>query len=246
MASNHVTAGQHEIRQGIRSVQQGQSEIAGLHFLSALEQFDGVVPLDVRREELSVAAEVMLGAGFEDLALMAVLDALNLDDSLNLPDSLRNDRITCANIHVGLKNIEQAEEMYETILEECLKASDYSNAASASTNLASILADEQYYQEALQLIEKSLSYVKVQPFPDTELKTLLMKIQILEHLQGQAERTFDVIRIVLDRFNRDLPPPYRQFLVQSVDSACERFTLDSSKTDLDRWKKDNFPELFDL
>jgi len=243
MGEESVGQSQVEANAGVAAMRQGRKEEAGLHFWHALQYLDNVQDLRERRNLLSEISEFFFNAGFDDLALMAVLDAIESDERLGLDRGLIKDGMTYANIHTRLKNLEQAEAQYRALMERGLKSGDYANAASASTNLAAILANHNYLEEAIQRLESSLEYLAAQSFPDTEIKTRLTLIQVFELQKSDPEHTFDAARALLDRFAEGLPPQYREVLVQSVESALKRYTQDRPDVDREAWKKRRFPEL---
>jgi tetratricopeptide (TPR) repeat protein len=244
MGQDSVRQSQYEANAGIAALRHGRKEEAGLHFWRALQCLYDVQDLKECRDLLSEIAEFFFDAGLDDLALMAVQDAMEADERLGLDRGLIKDCMTYANIHTRLENLEHAEAMYRSLLERSLKNGDYANAASASTNLAGILANNNYLKEAVKLLENSLEYLASEAFPDTEIKTRFMLIQVLELQNGDSGRTFDVARTLLDRSADHLPSQYRDVLVQCVDSALERYTADHADVDPEVWKKRRFPELY--
>jgi len=244
MSPDSVKQSRDEAKAGIAAMERGRQDEAGLHFLCALNCLDDVQDLRERRHLLSEASEFFLDAGFEDLALMAVLDALDADKKSGPERSLIKDSITYANINTRLGNLERAEASYRSILERCLKKGDYANAASASTNLAGILADDNYLEEATRLLENSLDYLKKEEFRDTEINTRLMLIQVLEVQHCDCQRTFDEARTVLDLFSSELPQRHREVLGRSVEDALKRHLVNHPNIDAEQWKKQEFPELY--
>lgn len=243
MSSDSVKQSQDEAMAGVAAIQQGRKDQAGPHFLRSLQYLDHVKDLRERRNLLSEISEFFLRFGFEDLALMAVLDALEADKQLGFERGLLKDHMTYANIHTRLENLEQAEAIYRAILDRALKNGDYANAAAASTNLAGILADNNYLEEATQLLDNSLEYLKVENNRGTEIITRMTLIQVLEVRKSDPQRTFDEIRTVLDRFTNDLPPKYSEILARAVESALKRYPQDLLGIDVEEWKKQEFPEL---
>lgn len=233
-----------EIQVGMDAMRHGRKDEAGVHFWRALAYVENVLDLKERRDLLSWLSNIFLGAGFEDLALMAVQDALEADNRLGNQRYQTSDSITYANIHHRLGNLRQAEKQNRWIIKSCLTSGDYSNAASASTNLAGILANDDYLEEADNLLEKSLEYLQKENFPDTEIKTRLLLVQILELQKGNPERTFSEIRTLLDRFISHIPPQYLDVLVRSIENGVKRYRLDHPDIVAEAWKRQKFPELY--
>jgi tetratricopeptide (TPR) repeat protein len=244
MKAYNILQSQEEAQFGVAALQQGRKDTAGLHFLQALQYLDTVSDLSERRNLLSEISELFSKTGFEDLALMAVLDALDADKRLGLQQGLSKDYLTYANIHYRLGNLGQAEVIYRSLVDQCLKNSDYANAASASTNLAGILAHDNYLAEASHLLEKSLDYLKNVNFRNTEFNTRIMLIQILELRKTDPARIFEATRALLDRFTDNLTPQDISVLSQIVESAFKRFVQIHTDIDENDWKMQRFPELY--
>lgn len=243
MAFTAVERSQQAVRDGIASLQNGRPDRAGVAFWHALEAVDRVDQDRERRDLLTEIAELLLNAGFHDLALMAVLDAVELDDRLDLAGGKSRNLMTHANVHVRLGNLEQADATYRELIRRCTESGEYANAASASTNLAGLLANDGYTAEAVRLLEDSLDYLERRPFPDTEIKTRMTLINVLAVEAGDPDRIFAVARTLLDRYGAQLPGPYRDLLRQFLDGAVAR-RLEGTATDPDAFKHDRFPELY--
>ena len=242
--SEVIKKSQEEVNAGLVAIRQGMKDVAGTHFWYALQQLDKVNNPTERRNLYSEISELFLNTSFEDLALMAVLDALDADKELGLQRGLIKDSMTYANIHTRLGNLEESEAKYQTILQSCLKNGDYANAASASTNLAGIFADENYLEEATQLLQNSLDYLKGEDFPGTEINTYLMLIQVMEVQKREPEHIFATARMLLDRLYRKLQPQHCAILTQSIESTLNRYSQKNIEIDVDNWRKEKFPELY--
>lgn len=239
-----ILKSQEEVNAGLVAIKQGMKDEAGNHFWYALQQLDKVNNSTERRNLYSEISELLYNVGFEDLALMAVLEALDADAKMGLQRSFIKDSMTYANIHTRLGNLEESEAKYRAIMQSCLKNGDYGNAASASTNLAGILADENYLEEATQLLQNSLDYLKLEDFPDTEINTYLMLIQILELQKREPERIFEVARMLLNRLYHKLQPRHCEILTQVIESVLTRYFQSDAEIDVAQWRKQNFPELY--
>ena len=95
---------------------------------------------------------------------------------------------------------------------------DYADAASAATNLGSLFAREGDLVEAAALLEQSLAYLEREPFPDTELKTRFMLLQVLD-VQGAARRHVLDAAAPLGRWSDQLTEPLRDRLTEVVEAA---------------------------
>lgn len=241
MSLDNAKHSQAEAHAGLAALRGGAKDDAGLHFLRALASLDDVPQPLERRNLLSEIAEFFAQEGFEDLALMAALEAIAADEQLGLERGLAKDRITYANLHLRLGNMEQAEAIYRALIDRCLQQKDYANAASASTNLAGILANNNYPADAIRLLENSLEYLQFVEFPATELNTLFLLIQVLELQKAAPTRTYETARTLIDRFASQLSPQHHHLLSQFVDSALERQA--QIGFDAATWKRQHFPEL---
>jgi tetratricopeptide (TPR) repeat protein len=216
MEIDGVARSQQEVHDGIRAHNDGRPDDAGVHFWRALACIGDVPDPAERRSLYSEIAGVFSQGGFHDLALMAVEDALAIADR-------PADRIAYANTHLRLGNRDEAEAAYRSILERCRAQGDFANAASAATNLATILADDGYHADAAGLLEESLGYLERVDFPDTEMNTRLALVQVLELAGRPPERILEVARVLVDRYLGHLPPPFVKLLAKIVDGAADRY-----------------------
>ena len=83
---------------------------------------------------------------------MGVREAIALDKKLGEPRQLAEDIVTLGNANINLGKVDEAAENYRDALQLCLDNGDYDNAASASTNLAGIIANQDKMPEAITLL----------------------------------------------------------------------------------------------
>jgi len=188
-------------------------------------------------------ADLLHGAGFEDLAMMALTDVLAADRQLGDERSLTNDMMTYGNVQVRLGNLGEAEATYRSLIDDTLKKADHANAASASTNLAGLLANDGFLAEARELLENSLRYLEEEAFPDTERNTLLTLIQVLDLAGAEPEAIFQHARS-LEPYAGDLPPQVREMVTRLVDGATGRHLAEHPQPDPQTWKRQQFPWLY--
>jgi tetratricopeptide (TPR) repeat protein len=243
MSESHVERSQTELRRAAAALQRGYRDDAGVHAWGALECLDHLQDPQERRNQLSGIAELLLDAGFEDLAMMALTDALAADRQLGDERSLTKDMMTYGNVQVRLGNLGEAEATYRSLIENTLKRADHANAASASTNLAGLLANDGFLAEARELLENSLRYLKAEAFPDTERNTLLTLVQVLDVAGAEPEAILQHARS-LEQYAGDLPPQGREVLTRVVDGAAERHLAEHPGPDPQRWKMQHFPWLY--
>lgn len=234
-----IARSQHEVNLGIHALRRGRKDEAGIYFWRALDALDAVDNERQQRDVLSEIAQFFLTAGFEDLALMAVADAMALDAKLGFPAGMIRNRMTHANVHMRLGNHEAAEASYRELIEHCVKHGELANAASASTNLAIILANEGYRKEAIGMLAQSLRWLEQDALPETEIITRITLVQVLEFEESDPARIFDEARALLDRQGGALTPQYLDVLRQFIDQAAKR-----QGGDAEQRKRKRFPELY--
>jgi tetratricopeptide (TPR) repeat protein len=243
MRESHGDRSRDEFRGVIAALECGHRDDAGVHAWRALQVLDHLQDVQERRNHLSEIAEQLLGAGFEDLALMALTDALAADRQLDDERSLTKDMMTYGNVQVRLGNLGEAEATYRSLIDDTLKKADYANAASASTNLAGLLADGGYLAEARQLLESSLHYLKEEAFPDTERNTLLTLIQVLDLAGAEPDAILSTARS-LETHAGGLRPEVREVIARIVDGASDRRFAAHSQPEPQCWKQQQFPWLY--
>ena len=175
----------------IAAAQEGRRDEAGRALWGALKAAAAVADAGERRQCLRRTAQLAGALGFDDLALLAWEDAGRVavaDDAA----ADASDAIDCANVHFRLGNVAEAEKRFRQAIGDCVALGDFANAASASTNLAGILADAGDFGGARELLNASLDYVAREPFPDTELNTRLTLIQVLEALEADPTEILEV------------------------------------------------------
>ena len=140
--------------------------------------------------------------GFPDLALMAAEDSVILDRELKLDRLLHQDLLAIGNAHLNLGNVGKAEACYREALDIAIGREDWANAASASTNLGNVAAQREDFPTAIEHYEKSLEYLAKEPFPDTEMNTRMMLLQVSEIQKVDVERVLDNARRLCEGFGR--------------------------------------------
>src|SRR5450759_404862 len=164
MDEEKINKGRNEVNAGLSLIQQGQKEDAGRHFMEALDCYESIQDPHQKRDELAVIAVMFTKIGIYDLSLMAIQDAIELDKQLNDQHLLAEDMITLGNINQSLGNLQKAEASQREALKISLKYKYYDDAASASTNLAIILWNQDRMDEAVKLLKNSLEYLINKPF----------------------------------------------------------------------------------
>lgn len=244
MTSDSVARSQAEVGAGIQAHNEGRRDDAGIHFWRALASLDGVREPRERRSLYSEIAGIFARGGYNDLALMAVQDAIDAARRLGDEKALAADLMEYANTHLRLGNRDEAEATYRSLLKRCVARRDFANAASASTNLAAILANDGYLADAIDLLENSLEYLERVSFPDTELNTRLALVQALDLAGGPPGRILEVARVLVDRFLDELPPPLVERVTKAVDGAIERHVREHPELSAEHLKERDFARLY--
>ena len=150
-----------EIRAGIDAMGKSNDE-ARYHYQRALSYLEDIEDEERRRQELGVTALTLVRSGFPDLAAPAAREAIVLDEKAGDLRHLGEDLIAYGIAEMGLGQLGDAAQYFKRALEVCEGNGDYDNAASASTNLAILIGqDEHRLREAIKLLRNSLSYLLI-------------------------------------------------------------------------------------
>ena len=207
-----------------------------MYFWRALLKLDELPLSEPRREQARQLAGFFLKTGYEDLALLAFREAILVSEELRNGKALAGDLIDSANVHVRLGNTRAARVTFENVIGLCLSAEDYSQAASASTNLAGIIANDDP-KRALELLKNSLDYVAKEPFPHTEFVTHATMIQVVGHYGGDPELAVNSGIALGERFSDSLGDTEKEVLAPLLRKAVDDYLEDNSEDDPAAWKK---------
>ena len=232
------------INAGIQAAHGGRSDEAGTHFLAALDVFATLPDPAERRGELGPAALAFERMGQHDLALMAVQDALELDQQLNDHRHFAEDLLTLGNIQMNLGHAAEAEKTYERVLVVCLTHGYLDDAASASTNIAILMANSQRMIQAIERLQQSLGYLATQPHPHTEINTRLALIQAVDVQSADPALAIDAAKGLFARRAKELRREEWQTADAAFRRSVERYLAADRKLDGAAWKAENFPQLF--
>ena len=228
---------------GIEAVAQGQADQASVHFNNALNLAEDLQDGRARREELSVLSTLFFECSFPDLALMAAEESVELDRSLGLNESLVGDIIALGNAHQALENTTKAEACFQEALAICLKGGDWADAASATTNIAALVANRGEMAKAIELLEQSLGYLAKEPFEHTEIQTRFALLQLLELDNREVDRAVENARQLCGRFWDKMPVAQRKVTQAFVDRVVKRYLAAHPRT-RPNWRAKNFPLLY--
>jgi tetratricopeptide (TPR) repeat protein len=204
--------------EAFEALNEGHREAAGLILWTALNELDAVADDGVRRTQAGRVANLCSYTGFDDLALFAFDAAIELHEAAGDVRALANDRLTLGNVHLRLGNLATAESAWRFAHEAAKANGDYANAASAATNLGSLFAQEGDLTEAAALLEQSLAYLEREPFPETELNTRFVLMQVLDAQGAARARVLDVAA-PLGSWGDQLTGPHRNRLTEVVEAA---------------------------
>lgn len=175
-------------RVAVDALRGGRREKAGLALWDALQRLDAVDDEKLRRLLAGRLGNVCWKVGFDDLAFFALDVAIQLAEESGDIRALEDDRLTLGNVHFRLGNLAEAEAAWQLVLEAAVANSDDANAASAATNLGSLLVQEGHLTDACTLLECSLEHLEREPFPETELSTRFLLLQVLDVLGASSGR----------------------------------------------------------
>jgi tetratricopeptide (TPR) repeat protein len=219
----------------LRLVREGRLN-AGVHFWRALVILDELTDLHKKRNYIMEIAMRFSGLKFYDLALFAIQSAIEIDESLQDKKSLTNDMIAYGNINMNLGNIQVATETYQQIIDICLKNNMFANAASASTNLAQILAQDGNMVKASTLLEQSLEYLEKEPFPNTEITTRLVLINILYIRKVDPDKIIDNAEVLFNCYSDKIPQHTKQMVAMALENAFEQYLMEHPELEAQSWR----------
>jgi tetratricopeptide (TPR) repeat protein len=217
---------------------------AGAHFWRALEYLDNIKDLPTRRKQLiHISTELFNGFMFYDLSLFAVQSAIEIDKILQDQRTLVADIIAYGNINMNMGNNDLAADNYRKAIDICLKNKDYADAASASTNLAGILASNGKMLEAIPLLYQSIEFLRKDPFPETEINTRLLLINVLYLQKTEPTKIIENAEALYKLYPDRIPKDPKKMVAGALESAIERYLLEHPELEIQSWKKQKLPLL---
>lgn len=226
---------------GLNALKQGRRDEARLCFGRALEHLEGVKDQARKRREVGIMALLFSGARFNDLALMAAEDAVEMDEESGNRSHLAEDLLTRGSAHESLGDAAAAEQDFQRSLQICLEDGSYANAASASTNLAGCVWNRGQKGEAVMLLKKSLRYLEQEAFPDTEINTRIALIQMLDAEQQEPELAIETARTLMQRFSKQLRKEQADVALGALRPIVQRYLQAHPEINGRAWKARTFP-----
>lgn len=240
MSGDPIELGRGEANLGVTALRQGRRDQAGEHFLNALDHFEAIEDSQSRRHELSTLATLLEVTDMPDLALMAAGAAIELDRTLDAPRQLAGDLLTLGNAHMKLDDSEKARPAFQEALDICLENDFLDDAASASTNLATLVANLGDLEEATRLLKDSLSYLEQQAYADTEINTRIALVQVLAATEQDDEQAISTARPLFDAFAGRLRRDQSEVVTTALSGIVDRYLRAHPELDPEQWKAENF------
>ena len=239
-ALNQVTAA---IEQGLEALQANDREgcIAGLQ--QALDGLGAVPDPRARRDQYARLASMFVRLNAADRGLQAAQEAVELDRALGDRNLEGQDILLCGTAIAALGNLPGAIAAYRQAREMFIEDENWANAASATTNIA-IMVGQDDLDEGIGLLEESLTYLERQAFPDTEITTRIALIQALVAANKPTERVFDVADKLFGNFLGQLRPDQRENSVGPLEQALDRHMLQHPELDPAVFRAQKFPMLY--
>jgi tetratricopeptide (TPR) repeat protein len=156
---------------------------------------------------------------------------------------ITEDTLTYGNALKALGKNEDATKAFQNVLEMCLDAGNYANAASASTNLSFQALDRGEFDKAITLLNNSLEYLQREPFPETEANTRFALVQLMEQEQHEPQTVIDMANALHDGYGEMLNPDQRRVIAGVLSHSIERYLKAHPKTNGATWTAKHVPYL---
>jgi tetratricopeptide (TPR) repeat protein len=242
---DRIKEGRDQGNLGIQAIGDGRRDDGAVHFGAALDAFEAITEPETRRDELSTFAMLCDETGFPDLGLLAAQDAVLIGRDLRLRRPLAVDLLTLGNTQRSLGNTDEAEASYREALSLFIEAKSWADAASASTNIALIRANDDDTAAALPLLENSLEYLEEEAFPDTEFITRAALLQVHhDDPQDDPAPAIENARLLCDRFWPTMSREHRGYAEGLLGPVIDRYLAAHPLLDSSSWKAANFPAVY--
>jgi tetratricopeptide (TPR) repeat protein len=230
------------VRASHDALNHGDGRRATWQLAQSASRLEDVQEHDLRRREYESLAVVCLRVGLPELSLNISRTVLQLDRELGDVARLIENLLSYGWALRDLSMRTEAKEAFRQALDLAVAERRWANAASASTNLATVMAEEGQLEEAERRLGASLGYLEQEPFPDTEAKTRFALLQVRSALGLPASECLDLARDALDRFGALVAPLDRQQIVATVGGLVGRLRAEHPELDQQAIEA-RFPEL---
>jgi tetratricopeptide (TPR) repeat protein len=217
---------------------------AGEKLLHALEAIERHPDAAARARELGLLADLCSEAGHPDLALMALHGALESGERDDRPERYCADLLTLANSWQRLERPAAAASVNAAALSYAVQHGRFADAASASTNLAIIAANEGRLPDALPRLQQSLEFLGRDSQPDTDAITRLALIQVVDALQADPGIALDAAGDLFTRLEPHVGAARWTPIAPAFQRLVARYTAAHPELDADAWKRERFPLVF--
>ncbi len=231
------------IDSGFEAIKQGDREHAIDEFDSAVDKLDDVSDRRKRRDKYAQLAQMFIQLQAAERGLDAARVAVELDEELGDRNLLGQDVLLCGTAIGRMGNVQAAVNAYSDALKIFLEDENWANAASANTNIA-VIVGQNDIDQGIEMLEQSLVYLGRQPFPHTEIITRIALIQALVVAERSPERVFQVAGELFAKFWHELRPDQRENSVGPLEMAIKRYLLQHPVADVAAWKAERFPQVY--
>jgi hypothetical protein len=202
-------------------------------------------PGEVRRSQLASLGRLCLQARFEDLGLIALIAAAAAFEAAQDHASAESLMLDVGSIFTQLLNIDEAVHWNQRALALGLEHGHYSNAASASTNLALCALQVDDLARAQELASTSLGYLARTDFPHTEAVTRAVLTLLADRLDRPAEEAITVARPLFASLREvENGERLRAQAAEALESLVGRHLAAHPELDAASWKRTRLPELW--
>jgi tetratricopeptide (TPR) repeat protein len=235
--------GRQAVNRFIDAHKQKRRDNAGIHAMEALEHFFRITDQEEQREELRPLAPMFQQGGLEDLSLVVLVRLVALEEALGNHGGVSSALIHIGNVYTSMGNLDGALRYGERALEAAIRTDAFADAASASTNTASLLARQGDFAAALPRLRRSLELLDKVDNPRTEFITRGLLVQVLDELGSDTDEAFAVARPLFGRLAK-LAADVRGAIAEMLERIAARHHATHGKGDLAAAKAKLLPELW--
>jgi tetratricopeptide (TPR) repeat protein len=244
MKSQVIAESEKLVQNGIAAQNQHYFDDAGMLFWRALTCLRALADATSQRDQTRGLASLFRRGAHEDLALLAIADAIRLDEQLMDHDTLASDLMFYGNVHQRLGNNAEARATFEDVIKRCVARKNFGDAASASTNLAMLVANGGDGDQAITLLKHSLEYLAKKELPDTEFITHMTLIQVVGLHDGDPALAVNSAMTLSQKFPERLTEELRGVLIPLLRKAVEKYLKKKPVPNPSAWKNENLPWVY--